>query len=73
MKKDNNTEMTKEEFYEDVSNQLIALWTGNQKEINIDDAVILLEQSLTKTIIQASYNQRDYLYFEISKKQNSTS
>jgi|TARA_R110002020_G_scaffold155267_2_gene336142 hypothetical protein len=32
MKKDNNTEMTKEEFYEDVSNQLIALWTGNQKE-----------------------------------------
>ena len=28
----NNTEMTKEEFYEDVSNQLIALWTGNQKE-----------------------------------------
>lgn len=26
-------------------------WTGNQKEINIDDAVILLEQSLTKTII----------------------
>jgi len=32
MNKDNNTEMTKEEFYEDVSNQLIALRTDNRKE-----------------------------------------